>query len=221
MGELMKSALIELQFLPPISYFSLLCQYDEIVLERHEHYVKQSYRNRCYINTASGREMLVVPLTAKHGKVPITEIKIDYQQKWVNRTWRTLQSSYGKAPYFDFYAEGVHAILFQKFTFLYDLNYQLLSLCLNWLKWNIPIKESNQFQKSTLPPLYDLRNVMDDKNEHHKSNYYHPVVYTQVFGNKFVQDLSVLDLIFCLGPASMSHIQQSTKTDEHFDFGKR
>lgn len=207
----MKSALIELQFLPPISYFSLLSGYDEIILERHENYVKQSYRNRCYINTASGREMLVVPLTAKHGKVQITSIKIDYNQKWLNRTWRTIQSAYGNAPFFGYYADELHAILFQKFTFLYDLNLELLSLCLKWLRWRITVKESNQFEKTTLQPVYDLRNVIGDKNQLQAMNYFRPVSYQQVFGSMFVPDLSLLDLIYCMGPESMNVIRGSAK----------
>ena len=72
----MKSALVELQYLPSLEYFCALQQFDAIELEGWEHYVKQSYRNRCYINTAQGVEMLIVPLTAKHGKTLIKDVRI-------------------------------------------------------------------------------------------------------------------------------------------------
>ncbi|HEX5168257.1 MAG TPA: WbqC family protein [Cyclobacteriaceae bacterium] len=196
----MKSALIELQFLPPISYFSLLSDYNEIILERFEHYIKQTYRNRCYINTASGRYMLVVPLTEKHGKVLITSIKIDYAQKWVNRAWRSIQSAYGKAPFFGYYADDLHDVFYRKFTFLYDLNLELLSLCLKWLQWDIPVMETKYFEKETFPPIYDLRNTIVDKKEQDGLSGYSPVAYQQVFGSKFVPHLSLLDLIYCQGP---------------------
>lgn len=205
----MKSVLIESQFLPPISYFSLLAHFNEIIIERCEHYVKQSYRNRFYINTPSGKEMVVIPLTSKHGKALITEVKIDYSQKWLNGMWRTIQSAYGNAPYFDYYAEEFHGILFRKFSFLYDLNQELLSLCLKCLRWSIPVKESQHYEVEILPPIYDRRNVIRDKNKAHDLNLYQAVAYPQVFGSKFVPDLSLLDLIYCMGPDANAVIQRS------------
>ncbi len=153
--------------------------------------------------------MVVVPLTSRHGKSLITDVRVDYNQKWLNRTWRTIQSAYGKAPYFDFYAEDLHAILFQKLDFLYDLNHELLSLCLKWLGWNKPVKETNLFEKEILPPAFDLRNLISDKKEHPENKFYHAVAYPQVFGSKFVPNLSLLDLIYCMGPEAKSIIQRS------------
>jgi hypothetical protein len=206
----MTAALIELHFLPSVSYFSLLFSYDKIIFERFEHYVKQSFRNRCYINTATGREILIVPLTEKHGKVVITSVKIDYSQKWLNRTWRTIQSAYGNAPFFEYYAEELHAVLFKKFNFLYDLNVELLSLCLKWLRRNIITSETTHYEKIVLPPVYDLRNVLTGKNEPSELIKFRPVPYQQVFGSNFVPDLSLLDLICCVGPGAMDVIQRST-----------
>ena len=153
--------------------------------------------------------MVVVPLTSKHGKILITDVRVDYNQKWLNRMWRTIQSAYGKAPYFDYYAGDLHAILFQKFTFLYDLNHQLLSLCLKWLRWNKPIKETNLFENEILPPTFDLRNVINDKKAHPENKFYQAVAYPQVFGSKFVPNLSLLDLIYCMGPDANEVIQRS------------
>jgi hypothetical protein len=206
----MNAAVIELHFLPSVPYFSLLFSYDEIIFERFEHYVKQSFRNRCYINTAAGREILIVPLTEKHGKVVITSVRIDYSQKWLNRTWRTIQSSYGKAPFFEYYAEELHAVLFKKITFLYDLNIELLSLCLKWLRQTVIIKETTHYEKNVQPPFYDLRNVLTGKNEPSEVINYKPVSYQQVFGSNFVPDLSLLDLICCVGPEAMDVIRGST-----------
>jgi hypothetical protein len=208
----MKSVLIESQFLPPLSYFALLTHYNEIIIERWEHFVKQSYRNRFYINTPSGKGMVVIPLTAKHGKPFITDVKIDYNQKWLNGLWRTIQSAYGNAPFFDYYAEDFHAILFRKISFLYELNQELLSLCLKCLRWNTPVKESQRYKEEILPPIYDRRNVIRNKSKIHDPDLYRPVAYPQVFGSKFVPDLSVLDLIYCMGPDASMIIQRSAGT---------
>jgi hypothetical protein len=205
----MRTALIELQFLPPISYFALLSSFDEVILERCEHYIKQSYRNRCYINTPAGKEMLPVPITSKSGKVMITDVKIDYDQKWLKPGWRKLQSAYGKAPFFEHYADELHAVLFKKFIFLYDLNLELLSLCLKWLDKEISIRQSERYEKEIFPPVYDHRNHINPKNAVLPNKYHKVVTYPQVFGSKFVPNLSLLDLIFCMGPDAILILRES------------
>jgi len=210
----MKAVLIETHYLPPISYFSAIQPFDQIVLEKHEFFVKQSYRNRCHLNTAHGRGMFTVPLTTKHGKVPICEIRIDHSQKWLSNHWRSIQSAYGKAPFFEYYAEDLHHILVKKFEFLYDLNYHLLSLCLSWLKMKRTITETEVFEKNPIRDVLDLRNVINAKNPTGSNKYYKPVEYNQVFGNMFVKDLSLIDLIFCAGPEATKLVQISAAGTE-------
>ena len=101
MAEQTKSkVLIDLQYLPCTRFFSTLLQFDEIVLESHEHYVKQSYRNRCYILGANKVEMLIVPVVDGNKKILVKDIQIDYQQKWPEIHWRTIKAAYGKSPFF-------------------------------------------------------------------------------------------------------------------------
>ncbi|MBL0741628.1 WbqC family protein [Chryseolinea lacunae] len=204
------TALIETQYLPPVAYFAALRAAHEIVLEKHEHYEKQTYRNRCYINTARGQETLIVPTTAKHGKVVITEVRVDYTQKWLNNHWRTLQSAYGKAPFFEYYSEDLEKILFKRHSFLYDLNYELLSMCLRWLKWDVSVKESLSYTKLPDQPKSDLRSAINPKKAANLSRFYQPAKYYQVFGNTFAENLSIVDLIFCEGPEAARIVQVST-----------
>lgn len=204
----MSIALIETQYLPPVAYFAALSRFSEVVVEKHEHYQKQTYRNRCYINSAHGREMLIVPLTSKHGKVLITDVRIDHTQKWVNNHWRTVQSAYGKAPFFEHYAGDLHQVLYKRFTFLYDMNLALLTLCLKWLKWPLPIKESSVFEVTLSETMQDLRSQITPKNRGF-ATFYKPAVYYQVFGSNFVENLSLIDLIFCEGPGASGIVQAS------------
>jgi hypothetical protein len=192
--------LIEAHYLPSISYFSALSRADRIILERHEYYVKQSLRNRCYINTVHGKQMLTVPVTAKHGKTHITDARIDYRQKWLNNHWRTIQSAYGKAPFFEHYRDDLKGILFRKHQYLFDLNYELLTICLKWLNWGTDLGGSLAYQKSPESPLTDLRNRINVKKSETGNNYHNTVPYKQIFGNKFVAGLSLIDLVFCEGP---------------------
>lgn len=195
-------ALIETHYLPSIAYFSAICGADEIVVERNEYYVKQTYRNRCRIISANGILPLVVPVTSKHGKTLITDVRLDYTQKWVNNHWRTVQSAYGRAPFFEHYAHELHDALFRKVGFLYELNYMLLSMCLKWLRWSMPIKETEIY--SDQPPIHvlDLRFAINPKKLEQCHQFYYPVMYNQVFGNTFVENLSLIDLVFCEGPGA-------------------
>ena len=68
-------------YLPNIAYFACLEQSGKVFIEAHEHYVKQSYRNRTYILTANGVIRLTIPVI-HHGKVPIQVLEIDYRQRW-------------------------------------------------------------------------------------------------------------------------------------------
>jgi len=208
-----KSALIEIHHLPSISYFAALQSFDIIILEKHENYIKQSYRNRYFINTSQGLEMLTIPVLSKQTKIQIDEIRIDYGQKWVNNHCRTLQSAYGRAPFFEYYWEDLHQILFNKYDFLYDLNHDLLSLCLKWLNWKREIKDSVVYQQHPDFGLFDLRNAINAKNYERSNKYYNPVPYNQVFGNKFVMNLSIVDLIFCTGPEAGKIIYNSAVDD--------
>jgi hypothetical protein len=204
------TSLIELQYLPPIAYFSALQRSSEILIERHEHYVKQSYRNRCYINTVHGVVPLIVPLTAKHGKVLITDVRIDYGQKWLNNHWRTIRSAYGNAAFFEYYSDDLERVLFRKHIYLYDLNLELLSMCLKWLKRQVELKETLSYAKIPSMPVHDLRSVINPKKTEHLSRFYQPAPYKQVFGNAFAENLSLIDLIFCAGPEAAGIVELSS-----------
>jgi hypothetical protein len=203
------TALIEAHYLPSIAYFAALSKADGVLLERHEQYVKQTYRNRCYILSSQGKEKLIIPLTAKHGKVFITDVRIDYTQKWINNHWRGIQSAYGKAPFFEHYCEDLEKILFKKIPFLYDLNYDLLSMCLNWLKWGIKIKETVKYEKTPALEVLDLRSALNLKEGGNLHDFYRPIRYYQVFGNTFAANASIIDLIFCEGPGAAQIVNMS------------
>ncbi len=203
------TALIEAHYIPSIAYFSAIQPANEILIEKHEHFVKQSYRNRCSILTANGKIQLIVPVTSKHGKVYITDVRLDYTQKWLNNHWRTIQSAYGNAPFFEHYAEDLHALLFKKVIFLYELNYLLLSMCLKWLKWNVPIKETEHYRQSSPDSVSDLRSAINPKKLEQCYQFYYPIMYNQVFGNTFVENLSLIDLVFCAGPGASKVVRAS------------
>ncbi len=209
------NCLLELHYLPCIAYFTCIAKAQHLILEKHEHYIKQSYRNRCLINTAHGFERLTIPLTAKHGKVSITDIKIDYTQKWLNTHWRAIESAYRKSPFFEYYADDLQAIMFRKNTFLYELNYELLTICLKWLNLDITIQETSAYRNVPEEGQTDLRNHIHPKKPLALNKFFKPVTYRQVFGKSFVENLSIADLVFCEGPQARNIVLASATPNEH------
>jgi hypothetical protein len=152
---------------------------------------------------------LSVPISTNGGKTLITDVRLDYTQKWVNNHWRTVQSAYGKAPFFNHYGEELHDVLFKKAASLYELNYMLLSMCLKWLRWSMPIKETEFYADQPPGNVFDLRFGLNAKKLEQCHQFYYPAMYNQVFGNTFVENLSLIDLVFCEGPGASSLVQAS------------
>jgi hypothetical protein len=203
--------LIELQYLPNTLYFSLLAHTDKVILEKHENFVKQTYRSRAHILTSNGIDILSVPVLGSQKKIPITDIKIDYKQKWQNRHWRAIQSAYGKAPFFIHYAELFNKVIFANYETLFELNYQLLTLCLKLLQLEIPMGFSEKYQNEPDLPIIDLRSAIHPKQSFTKQANFVYTPYQQVFGKGFVEGLSILDLLFSEGPNSGSIIRKQIR----------
>ncbi|HLT71395.1 MAG TPA: hypothetical protein VKZ75_02025, partial [Cyclobacteriaceae bacterium] len=91
-------------------------------------------------------------------------------------------------------------ILFTKQEFLYELNKALLSLCLEWLRLDISVQETDSYVTKAQNTLIDLRNTVNPQKSAEWTETNFPLSYLQVFGRKFVPDLSVIDLVFCAGP---------------------
>ena len=136
----MSEVLTELHYLPSIAFFQQALAADALLLDAHEHYRKQTYRNRTLILTAQGPQALTVPVLdgARAAKVRTSDIEIDYHQNWRHRHLRTLQTAYGASPYFSYYADYLHDIYAQKPVRLWDLNLALLRLLLRCLRWPLP-----------------------------------------------------------------------------------
>ncbi len=204
------TALIELHYFPCIAWFAQLLRFDTIMLETQESFLKQSYRNRCYIQTANKVTALSVPVKGS-SKQPISEIEIDYSQRWTDIHWRTIQSGYGNAPYFEFFENDIRQILEAKPSRLLDLNKLVLTNCLKLLNIKINLEYSQTFEKQTERGVTDLRNSIRPNKALPDSLEFDPMSYYQVFGADFVNNLSILDLLFCEGPQAKSLLMASIK----------
>ena len=205
----MSSILVDLHYLPTIQYFCLLKESHSITFEAHENYVKQSYRNRTSILGANGPTTLSIPIKDGNKKISIQHIEIAYDQNWTNNHWRAIQSAYGKAPFFEYYADFFHQIYKSKPSSLFQLNTDLLTLCLKLLQFEIPVKFSDEYVKLPENGVIDMRSSLHPKKESKKTFIFNPQPYLQLFGNEFVPNMSIIDLLFCEGTNASNIITQS------------
>ncbi|PLK42883.1 WbqC family protein [Emticicia sp. TH156] len=206
-----KTVLIDLHYLPCTQFFSAVLEADELMLESHEHYIKQSYRNRCYLLGANQVEMLIVPVVDGNKKILVKDIRIDYQQRWFDIHWRTIRAAYGKSPFFEFFGDYFQNTIQKKPTFLWDLNFELLTICLKLLEINKTISLTENYEKQPGSSIYDLRGLISPKKASENAIPFHPVAYQQNFGSEFVPNLSVIDLLFCRGNQSLGILKKSAQ----------
>lgn len=197
--------LLSTAYFPPIPYFWLIKNNPDIVLiEKHENYCKQSYRNRCNILAANGVLPLVVPVKRNRGsKTMISEIRPDYTYSWQKLHRVSIESAYRSAPFFEYYIDEIMPFLTKKYDFLLDLNISILETILRIL--DIPAKPVYTDGYNHTPPngIIDSRHIIHPKSGSGFSEVISgKITYTQVFGDRagFIGGLTILDLLFNTGP---------------------
>ena len=203
------SLLIESQYLPSVAYFSLLSKHQHLVLEAHENFEKQTYRNRCQLLSSQGIETLSVPLNGANKKIKTKEITINNDQNWHLKHWRSIKTCYGKAPFFEFFADEFEAIITKRNKFLWDLNLELLTKCLQIMRLKVELTESDRFEKNISDNVIDARSLVHPKKPELLNNFFHATDYYQSFGKNFETNLSIIDLLMNEGPNSNNVVQQS------------
>ena len=199
---------IEPHYLANVSYFSLLLHHETVVFERNQHFSKQSYKNRCEILTSQGTQTLVVPV--KFGnRTPLKEVKIDNSQSWKRVHWGAIYSSYGKAPFFEYFSEYFKSIYDRNYEYLLDLNMDLMTTCLKLLQCDIDHVFSEEFLPNLENGVDDLREAFHPKKPLPDRIMLKPQTYGQNFGSDFVSNLSILDLLFSQGPQSSQILRRS------------
>ena len=197
---------IDLQYLPSLEYFCALLAHDKIIIEAHEYFEKQSYRNRCKIQTTNKIDTLTIPVKNGNSKVLIKDLRIDYHQDWTRRHWGAIHSAYGKSPFFEFYSDYFRTLIEKKPDFLFDSNLDLLTICLKLLRLEKTIIFTENYEKDLED---DYRGLIHPKRNFTENQLYKPVSYRQNFGNDFEPNLSILDLLFCQGNQSLKILQES------------
>lgn len=201
--------IVDLHYLPCLEYFTCFLDYEKLILEVQEFFPKQTYRNRCYVQTANKVDVLTVPIRKASKKGLIRDVQIDYSQDWIKRHWGCLQSAYGKSPFYEYYSAELEVMYQRKPAYLIDLNFELLTLCLKFLGIKKPIAYTLSCQAEVKNTQFDARSLISDKIVPKNSTFYKSIPYYQTFGNDFVSNLSIVDLLFNKGPEARQILTES------------
>jgi hypothetical protein len=196
-------------YLGSIEYYSQLVTKEHVALEKNENFVKQTYRNRCSIYGANGKLDLFIPLAHKRSSRIIKDIVVSQSENWQTLHWRSFQSAYQASPYFEFYEDDLAPLYEKKVKYLTDFNIEL----------HEKIKELGGFNKETvftskyqqLDESADFRNKFSAKKDPEFASF-KDKEYIQVFSNKFgfIENLSIIDLLFNEGPNSINYLKSLT-----------
>lgn len=203
-GKTITPLLLSTAYFPSISYFALIKKYP-VIIEQYETYPKQTYRNRCKIYTDKGPMRLTVPVKKPNGnKSKTNEILIYNDEKWFLNHWKTIKSAYESSPYFLYYKDDLKDIFLHRFKLLLELNAAILNKISEILDIKPTITYTNNFEKAP-DNIIDMRNYFHPKNSIKENE---QPKYEQVFSERhgFIPDLSILDLLFNLGPETNKYL---------------
>jgi hypothetical protein len=202
----MSNAIFSLPYFGPISFYAELVKYKNIQIEAAENYQKQSHRSRQYIYGANGELMLNIPV--KHGKssrrLKYKESKVENQFKWQLLHFRSLETSYRTSPYFEFYEADIEPLYNQNYDGLFEFNLACFNTNLKLLGLDLNFSLSSVYH-SNYEDIEDKRYLVNAKKPISMSLKPYHQVFEDKFG--FIENLSILDLLFNLGPESLSYLR--------------
>ena len=228
----MNTVLLQTTYFGPIQWYQKLYRYDHILIEQYDSYQKQTFRNRCVIATANGLQALTVPVEhptpTTHHPTPNThhptplvkDLRISDHNQWRRIHWNALQSAYSESPFFEYYADDIRPFFEQKYDFLIDFNEAIRQKMCELIDIHPHVEYTQAFLPPNLPSLregtgvgfpspnpLDLRSVISAKHSLPDADF-ESKPYWQVFQQKhgFQPNLSILDLLFNMGPESIFYL---------------
>jgi hypothetical protein len=193
-------------FFAPIIQYVALAASDQVTFEREDNFQKQTYRNRCYICGPNGKQLLSIPVRHSHGKgrQKTRDVKLDNSFRWQKNMFRSLEASYRASPFFEFYEDDIRPVFETRHTYLLDLNLASMEVVNGCLEIDLSYDFTESYQEQIA--LHDLRSLVDAKSQAE----YDLRPYTQVFESRhgFLQNLSILDLLFNEGTNALDYLQE-------------
>lgn len=202
---------LPLAYFPPVSWMAIFLYSESPLLEIHETYPKQTLRNRCNIMAANGSLRLSVPVKKPYGnKTKTSEVIVDKGSNWAVRHLRSIASAYRKTPYFEYFEDELSKMLLTDHDSLVQLNENGLKLVMRMLRADKELRYTESFVKSE----YALSQKAEFEIAIAAMGVSFPN-YIQAFSERFgfMPDISILDLIFNLGPADSIRYLKNLATE--------
>lgn len=199
--------LLHPSYFPSISHFVAIAQSDCITFEMEDNFQKQTNRNRTYIYSPNGIQLLNIPI--KHSNLThqkTKDIKIEQEFDWQKQHFKSLEAAYRSSPFFEYFEDDLIPFFQEKHTFLMDLNFKALEITCKCLRMKLEYSTTTEyFHETDDKAVVDFRYLVNGKKDH---SVFEP--YTQVFDDKhgFLNNLSVLDLLFNEGKFAMDYLKQ-------------
>lgn len=199
-------------YLAPVEYYARLYSCEKAFIEQHDNYIKQTYRNRCTIASADGPLTLSIPTEKPETlKCPMKDIRISDHGNWRHLHWTAIESAYSSSPFFEYYRDDFAPFYEQKYEFLFDFNEALCNTICKLVDIHPNIERTTEYKQSFMPEETDFRDLIHPKKESQPGFVATP--YYQVFEARhgFLPNLSIIDLLFNMGPESLLVLRDANK----------
>ena len=203
-------ALLSSTYFGPIQWYQKLNRYDECLIERHESFIKQTYRNRMLIPTTNGPLSLTIP-TNHDISLSMKDIRISDHANWRHVHWNALLSAYGESPFFEYYQDDIRPFFEKKYEFLFDFNMETTEKMIELLDIRPKISITEAYIQSKEleeeDEIKDFRDAIRPKKPLPDAEFA-PKRYYQVYGQKhgFQPNMSILDLLFNEGNEAIFYL---------------
>ncbi len=199
--------LIHPTYFPSISHFVAMAKADQVTFETEDNFQKQTNRNRMYIYSPNGIQLLNIPVkhsNQSHQKTK--DIKLETAFDWQKQHFKSLEAAYRSSPFFEYFEDAILPIFQNKHTFLMDLNFMTIDVAWRCLNMKPDFGKTIEYFKDPTE-FKDYRLLANGKKD--VANF---ESYTQVFGDKhgYINNLSILDLLFNEGRYAMDYLRRQS-----------
>lgn len=209
----MASVLLSSTYFGPIQWYQKLYRHECCYIEKYDHFIKQTYRNRCQIATTQGVQTLSIPVEKfDTPKCLMRDVRISDHANWRHVHWNALVSAYGESPFFEFYEDDIRPFFTKKWTFLYDFNLEITLKMCRLLDIQPAIEQTSSYRSTDdwhaqSAETADLRDAIRPKHPL-PDGAFTPRPYYQVYARKhgFIPNLSILDLLMNMGNEAVLYL---------------